>query len=642
MTRGFINKVTELQNWIISVIVTVIFAFRWRTCLPFSGYMPSIAENTDQLDVWARYVIWARDPFSWPISVINGLNFPFYDASIARGPLPFFAIIFKALSKINGIFANFYYFPLVEMIFVFFSAYFTCLMMDSLKSKACLLKLLGATMVGLSFPLLYRSSNYYGVTYFVSYIPFYMGFAYFYLRLFNNTDRKSLFIFIIFIAILTSIFEHYVLFGIYFLLGVCTLCCLVNCIYNNNVKNMLRLKYSAAALTLGFIATLSVVYMLGGNQGDIDYNVIKSASPLLGRFSTDWGYGGGYGGGFHVADVLTLIIPPNYQPLLPAYKWCGPSAVLTELGFPLTTNNLQDGQYEGFSYLGTAAILLACTLAITGIFLFVKKRNKYLSKMSFVHDSSLIMKNELVNYQLMMGLSSVLLFVLSWGYIIHIGGVRINEISTPSLIIAEIWPKFMFVRTMGRLAIPFMLFVTIAIVVMFGRLLNRLTSKTTKAGLVYGLVIMIVIGFHTYEIKGYLEPPQTVVFGNQIASEFGDSDVLIIRKATANKKAIMAVPAIRENEQWLKICYSLAFFAQVPINGFYSGLAVNEEHIKRNRLDTTAIISGKIKNIKERYGNVVIAAPPHVADKIMKLADMPLKGHKLKHKGVVILTLEEF
>ncbi len=633
----FIRKVRKLQNWIISVIVTAVFAFRWRTCLPFSGNMPSIVENTDQLDIWARYVIWAREPFMWPISIVNGLNYPFYDASIARGPLPFFAIIFKVLSKINGVFADFYYFPLVEMIFVFFSAYFTCLLLNSLKSGDYLLKMAGAVMMGLSFPLLYRSSNYYGVTYFVSYIPFYMGFAYFYLRLFTNTDRKSLFIFIIFMAILTSIFEHYVLFGVYFLLGLCTLFCLLNCIYNNNVQNILRLKYSAAALALGFIATLSVVYILG-NQGDIDYNVIRWVSPLVGRFGNAWGYGGGFGGGFHVADVLTLFIPPQYEPLLPGHKWGGPTAILAKIGFPLTTNSLQDGQYEGFSYLGTTAILLACILAIAGIILFVKKRNRYL-KIKFIHDSSLIMKNELISYSLMMGLSSLLLFVLSWGYIIHVGGVRINEIATPSLIIAMLWPKFMFVRTMGRLAIPFMLFVTIAVVVLFGRLLKKVTLKTPKAELIYSIVIMVVIGFHTYEIKGYLEPPQIVVHGNPLACEFADSDVLIIKKVTASKKAIMAVPTIRENPQWLQICYSLAYFTKIPINGFYSGLGVNEAHIKQNALDTTEIISGKIKNIKEMYGDVVIAAPPHVADQIMRLADIPLKCYKLKHKGVVILAI---
>ena len=126
--RVFYSKITGLQNFLISLVITVIFSFRWRTCLPFSGNMPKLVDNTDQLDIWARYVIWAREPFSWPVSVIHGLNFPFYDASITRGPLPFFALIFKGLARINGAFYDLYYFPFVEMVFVFFSTKLTLTM----------------------------------------------------------------------------------------------------------------------------------------------------------------------------------------------------------------------------------------------------------------------------------------------------------------------------------------------------------------------------------------------------------------------------------------------------------------------------------------------------------------------------------
>jgi len=601
--------------------------------------MPSFVENTDQLDVWTRYVIWAREPFSWPISAIHGLNFPFYDASITRGPIPFFALIFKLLSRINVYFSDFYYFPFIEMLFVFFSAYFTCILMDSFKSRDCLLKIAGSVLVGLSFPLLYRSSNYYGVTYFVLYVPLYLGFAYYYKRLYDETDRKSLYMLLIFLSILTLMFEHYVLFGIYFLLLVCLICCIINNIYNNNRVNVQKVIYSATALAGGMISTLIIVYILG-NQGDIDLGTVRSASPLMGRFNTDWGYGGGFGGGFHVADVLTLIIPPKYQPNLASNINYGPSSILTEIGFPLTTNNLQAGQYEGFSYLGTAALVMVCIILIASIFLFLKKRKEYISRIKFIHESSFRMKNELIQFPAMMALSTLLLFILSWGYIIHIGGIRINELATPSFILALMWPKFMFVRSMGRLAIPFMLFITIAVIIIFGKILNVIISKNKPSGIIiYGIIIIAIITCQIYEIRGYLEPPKAVVYGNDLSNEFMESDVLLLKRIVEKKDAIIAVPTIRKNYQWLKICYSLAYLTKVPINGSYSGLGVNQEHLIHDKLDIDNILSGKIRAIVNKYGNIVIAAPPDIAERVMQLTDTPLKLHRLKHQQVVIMTL---
>lgn len=639
MPAGFNIKRNELYSGLISAFVTVIFSMRWKTCLPFSGYMPSLLQNTDQLDVWTRYVIWAREPFQWPISVIHGLNYPFYDASISRGPIPLFAIIFKALSKVSEIFQELYYFPLVEMVFVFLSAYFACKILESYKISHPMLKLAGAVLMGLSFPLLYRSSNYYGVTYFVSYVPLYLGFAYFYKRLYENRDNRSLYIFLLFVIALTMVFEHYVLFGIYFLLLVCVGCCAANYFYSDTRINKGRMAYSAKALLLSMMATLSVVYILG-KQGDIDISTVNAVSPLVGRFSTGWGYGGGFGGGFHVADVLSLVIPPRYQAGIPDYKWCGPDAILTKIGFPITTNDLQDGQYEGFSYLGTATIMIICILTIVGILRMIIGKGRCKTINSFLKESSFVLRNDIFTYSMMMGVSTFLLFILSWGYIIHLGGVRFNEIPTPSLVLAEIWPKFMFVRTMGRLAIPFMLFVTIAAFLAFGLLLNRMTSRKEKTGeYILAIVAFMVITIHVYEIQGYLEPPKSVIYGNELAREFSEKDMTLIRCITEKKEAIIAVPAIRSDDRWLKICYSLKYVTKIPISGFYSGLAVNQEHVRQNAMDIGNIMSGKLKEVTSKYGNIVIVAPPGIADKVEKISDTPLKRYNLEHKGIAILTL---
>lgn len=626
------------QKELISIFVTAIFAFRWRTCLPFSGNMP-LANNTDQLDIWVRYVIWARESFSWPISTVHGLNFPFNDASITRGPMPPFAIFFKGLSKIWVSFSEFYYFIFAELTFVFVSAYFTCLLLELFHEKKVGIKIFGAVLVALSFPMLYRSSNYYGVTFLMCYIPLYLGFAYYYIKIYRNLNIKALLILAVFLAIMASFFEHYVFFGIYFLLVSSLSLCVLNHLCNDNRLNYERIKYTAMALFIGLFFSFSVVYMLG-KQGDLDLKGTNSVSPLTGRGSNQWGYGGGFGGGFHVADVLTLIIPPKYDKNLPDYKWCGPSAYLTKMGFPLTTNSIQDGEYEGFSYLGTTTLGLLLVISIMGIPSLGKRIGSHLRRMRVWREASFRTKNEFLGISAIIGISAFGLFIMSLGYIVHIGGVRFNDIPTPSLILAMLLPKFMFVRTLGRLSIPFMLFITLVVIITAGRQIDRfLTKRSNRIKILYVTIICLLIGSHINEIKGYLEPPKSVIKGNVLAKQFSPNDVQMIQKVTGDKKAIITVPSIRDSEQWLKTCYSLAYSAQIPISGFYSGLAVSAEHINKNRQDVQNVISGNVKNIFDQYGNVAIAVSSKIADQVLKSTDVPLKTYRLENKDLVIMTL---
>jgi hypothetical protein len=320
--------------------------------------------------------------------------------------------------------------------------------------------------------------------------------------------------------------------------------------------------------------------------------------------------------------------------------WCGPSAMLAKIGFPLTTNSLQAGQYEGFSYLGTATLIMMLLMIMASIIIFLRQRKEYFKRMMFFRESSLVLRNELFRYPIMMCMATFFLFILSWGYIVHIAGVRFDGILTPSFLIATIWPKFMFVRTMGRLAIPLMLFVTVAVVVIFGRMMRVAVMKRTVAGgLIFGLVMVAITALHIYEIHGYLEPPGAIVKGDCLAKVFGKDDVAIISEVTGRKKAIIAAPAIRSNDQWLVLCYSLAYYAKIPLNGYYSGLGVNPAYIRQNVMDTEDVMSGKIKSIKARYGNIVIAAPPQIAETIMQSADMPLNLHRMKNQGIVLMTL---
>ena len=632
------SKSSIFQNLLCAFFATSIFSKRWINCLPFSGYMP-VANNTDQLDVWARYLIWAREPFSFPIGVINGMSFPFRDASITRGPIPLFAILFKGLSKIYTPFSEFYYFVLIELLFVFLVAYFTCLLLESFKITSFWLKLLGAVLVSLSFPFLYRSSNYYGITYLMANFPLYLALAYFYIQIYKHPGLKSLVLLAGFLPIF-AFFDYYNLFAAFFLFAVSLCLGLFNYVLNQSKLNRDRIISSASAFILGGILAFTVTFVLGG-EGDL--TVPPGTSPLTARYGEGWGYGGGFGGGFHVADVLTVVIPPEDNESLPPWKGIGPSSYLTKMGFPITTGNLQDGQYEGFAYLGTTTIGILFVLLVIKLLSLVKRHRIYFMKLRLTLTSKIFLVNDLFPLPLIIGISAFMLYILSWGYIIHIGGIRFNNVPTPSLIMAILYPKFMFARSLGRLAIPFMLYITIGTIVYLGRYLGRYMYQASKyRKVLLGSIMIFLVIAHIYEISGYLEPSE-VTYGNEIANVFSKEEGVLVKQLLQGKRALMIAPDIRSGEDpnWLKISYSLAFYSNIPISGIYSGIGIPSEHRKQTDLDIHSILAGNIKEIVDRYGDVAIAVPSDIAKEILSKADISLKYYKLRSQDVTILTLDE-
>ncbi len=249
-----------LQNLFCAFFVTLIFSFRWSNCLPFSGFMPVI-QNTDNLGFWGRYLIYAREPISFPLGTIKNLSFPFQSANITRGSIPLFAFSFKLLSKIFPLFAEFYYFPLVELIAVFAVGYYTCLILDEYKTDFFLIKLLAAVLTSLSFPLLFRSSNYFGATVHVFYFPLYMAFGYYYLLLSKKVNFLSL-LKLLGVFILVGLTEYYVLLALLLILIFCLGFNLWNFWLLKNQLNKQRLILYSLLLIFVVILVFEGVYYL--------------------------------------------------------------------------------------------------------------------------------------------------------------------------------------------------------------------------------------------------------------------------------------------------------------------------------------------------------------------------------------------
>ncbi len=616
-----------------SILVTAVFSIRWQNCLPFSGYMP-LSLNTDQLDILARFLIWAKEPFSIPLGTIKGLTFPFESASITRGPLPLFALIFKGLSKIYPPLSEFNYFVFAELVLVFFTAFFTCRILDLHNIKSIWMKLLGATLVGLSFPLLHRSSIYYGVTFLVVYIPLYTAFAYYYIHIYKYFNIKSILLMAIFIPVL-AFFDYYVLFGIFFMFTVSLPFISLNFLIRRNRTNRKRFYSYIISFMIGTALLFSTISLLG-KQGDL---TVPSQTTLTHRDDVSWGYGGGYGGGFHVADVFALIIPPqDYSEGIPDGRIggpLGPSAYLTKLGFPLTANDLQNGQYEGFTYIGTTTLVILLFLIVVKSVSFFGNRRACIVKfkMNILH--------KIYNFNFSMGwilwISTFALFVFSWGYIIHIGGVRFNSIGTPTLFIAELWNRFLLARSLGRLAIPFMLFFTFFGLILFSRIvLNYMYNCNIVKKTMIIVAIVFLTLFHIFEIRGYLSESK-VVYGNEIIDVFEKEEGNEIRRVLKDKKGLIFAHALRSSRKWIKTCYSLGFHSRIPISGVYSGIAINKNHRVQTIINRQNVKNGNIQEIIELYGDVAFAATCEIAEEIVKKSDVPLKSFIFKNQNVTIL-----
>jgi len=628
-------KSTGAKIFFCSIIVTCIFSIRWGNCLPFSGYTPAF-DDVEDVGYLGRYLIYAGESFNFPLGEILNLSFPFKDANIAIGSLPLFAIPLKLLSKWFPQLITVNYFIFTEIIAVFISAILTGNLFTLFKVRSFLILLLGITLTSLSFPLLYRSSSYFGVTFIVLNTPVYLAFMYAYIRLYYcpNDWKMQL--------LLCSIYSIAALIDYYLLLGICILSCLF-IIFNlceylltKRIDNGKRLAYLVTSIFLGISLSFGIQSIIG-NDKNLESPTI---SLLEGRYKNE-NYGGGLGGGYHVADVLSIFVSPGGDEVEKKGKRCGPESYLKKLGFPMTTEILGNGQNEGFSYIGTTSVIILLLLVTISIYKLKNNWRHILIKAQLRINSNILLKKQLFSILMIAGISTLIVYIISWGYIIHIAGVRLNSIPTPTLIIATFWTKFMFARSIGKLALPFTLFVIFYAVILLNKQFEGyIFSKNPLNRKLTSIVIIFFTIFHVSEIWGYLKKPENIIHGNEITNVFEVNDQMEIKNITENKRAIMVVPEMLNSMNWAKICYALSFYSKIPVSSATIGFPGEPaKHLARYRNDIKLIERGEIQKIVNRYGNIVIAIQPGIAETIMKRSNLALRKQKLINKDVVLLTI---
>src|SRR3989338_1079756 len=640
-----------------AILVTAIFSLRYINCLPFSGKMPIVSyEGSTRL---GSYMIYARESFSFPLGLIKGLTFPYHDADVLiAGSIPLFAIFFKSLSKLYTPLSTVYYFVLVDLLAVFFMAYLAYLLLEKMRVEYFLSKLLGSILCGLSFALLAKSHCDQPLT--VIHFPIYMAFMYYYIKLAEKPSLRCSFAFLS-VFIIAALADPYVLFGISVMASFCilvhfldflftkddikgkkfifilialifgvflsfVLICVLDLIFKRQtIKNKKQI-FILTTLILGILLSFPIIFITSTNTG----------STLMPEITC---IGFGFGGGYHVADVFSLIIPPGE--IYPGNLYP------VKIGHFINTDNLEKGQFSGFVYLGATTIGLIISLLIANLISVLHNIKSYFVKLQLKIASRFYAANFFSPFTII-GIAALMAYIFSLGYVIHVFGFKLNSIIfTPSGILAELWHRLFEIRTLGRLAFPFSLYVIIWTIVSLDRYLNRhrVCSGSIKKIFCAVFVIFLIIS-HIYEIKGYLKPLEATP--NIIMNVFSKEEVSAIKKLLQSKRALFLVPniavthapqyirSVEYSKTWDKICYSLAFYSGIPINS-EDGARVNLQHSVAMQSDASSILNGDIKTITNKHGNIAIASPYKIAKEILERTNVPLSCYKIQNVGILIL-----
>ena len=617
----------------LSAMVAGIFAFRWGNTLPFSGSMP-VLDDIDSISIWAKYLIYAREPLGLPLGKIYGIAFPFAIASLSNSVIALVAMPMKILSKVFPALATFYYLPTVEIVSVFLTGTLAALLIREFGVRKPVVIALGVVLVALSPPVVHRSSHYYGVSLFLPFFPCFLWFGYSYVRTMRTLSWKQAGVLALPVG-LAPLVDPYLSLTLGILYGTALVLHLGQVLLWRDGPSLRRLLLLGSAFALG-LALASVATRSVGNVSKLE-NPPQALTDSLdfNRHTTVWGYGGGYGGGFHVADVLSLLVAPDDAADIPRNKHSGPQALLARLGYPLTNRVLQGGQYEGFAFLGSIAVLILLWLGLLAIFSVFRGRG-------FVGAPGRVSWKETLRESVfgpagVLGACALAAYIFSWGYILHVAGHRFNDILTPAYFVAKLWPKFIYARSLGRLSMPMSQFVLLYAVVVFGRQLEAFAITRKRQAFVFAAIVALV-SLHLVDVWGYLkQSPATR--GDDIVNALSPKDAAAVKSAMYGRRALMLLPGPRAGaDGWCKTAYSLAYHSGIPISGSDTGFGLSTRYQPYFQIDLNAIAEGDFRAVMKRYGNVGFAMSEDLFVKVKPKVNVQMDAVHLQSRGAVILT----
>ena len=306
------------------------------------------------------------------------------------------------------------------------------------------------------------------------------------------------------------------------------------------------------------------------------------------------------GGRYHVADLLS--------PFLPVASGLGTSSLLGALGFPLTTNLLADGQYEGVAYIGTSALLMWSLLAAIWSLSFLNDR--------FGGGTPIVsMKSRLALYSpwKKAGLASLCVFIFSLGYELHILGQAFPSFSgMPAAWIADRFPAVYNIRAQGRLASMLSLFLILEGIRQLSvwceaRSRQSQGDQSKRRDVMAFSIVICLTAIHLAEVSPLLKP--VPVQPSHPIGGWTTDEIAKIKRISSGHDAIMISPGWREGLEWEVRIFSLAYYSVLRSNIYLIARTLPERDARIAR-DLDWIIKGEWDALVEAYGEKILFAIP--------------------------------
>lgn len=566
----------------VAVGIAALFSVRFLNCLPFSGFTRVF--NYETVSTLTSFFIYAREPLSFPLGSIKGLTFPFEDANVGNvGAIPLFAVSFKALGKIFPYFQTFDYFVLLEILSCFLTAFFAQKALVTLGIHRTVFRALGALLMGTSFLLLTRSG--WLQPFCVVAFPLFTAWIYaMSLTLQRGTWRLRQDFGIVSLFPVAALVDNYSLFGILLATSALLVREFFEALFGGLSASWNR--FSRILFFCAFGSALSVLALYATGMFPL---------PPVPRTFTSYDFG--MGGRYHVADLFAPWIP------------VAEASLLGRLDFPLNTDHLGPGQYEGVAYVGTPVLLLWLSLAVGWLFSLRKK----LSAKSRTGEP---IQTRLVLYPpwKKIGLAALVVFAFSLGYeLIVLGQAFPNFSGLPAAWIADRFPAVYNIRAPGRLASLLSLFLIIEGIRLLSiwyekRIFFHPPGRSTRSFYLGLGAIGALAAIHLLEVAPFLRPVPAQPL-HPIGSVFSNEEIGRLRSAASHHDILLISPSVREvDAKWTAEAYSLAYYLGLRSNIYYLA-RTDPDHDVRIARDLYRVTAGDWDALVGEYGRVLFAIP---------------------------------
>lgn len=565
--------------------VTLLFSLRFFDGLPFSGY--SGIFNQESVASLFSFMMFAQEPWSFPLGEIKGLAFPFKDGNIGNvGAIPLFALLFKALGTLFPYFQTFDYFHLINLLSCLLTAFFAQKILLVVGVRHFGFLVLGGLLTGTSMLMFMRTTQPFCIVAF----PIFTAWLYAMLLLLQTSKRKfAQDVAIVSVYPIAALLDSYSLFAILLGTSVVLFHELVEAYLGGSQGSINRSIRLILMCTLGLFLSISALYVIG---------MYPLPSVPVAFTSYDFGMGGRY----HVADLLSPWLPIGSGDMTKLSE----QSVLGRLGFPFTTKLLTAGQAEGAAYIGTSAILIWIFVALN----FLHKR--YVEGRE--SPPSLPSKLKLQAPWRKLGWASLGAFIFSLGYELHILGYSFPNFSgMPGAWLADRLPSIYNIRAPGRLASLLSIFLILEgvrqLAVWCDTRSNQCQYKVSKRfDISVGAMLVGFMVLHLAEINPFLKP--IPVQSSTAVSGWSEEEVARIRRMGQEFNAVLISPSWRKGQEWQTDSYRLAYYLGIRSN-IYLIARTLPDHEARIARDREWVSRGRWDELVDEYGEKILLAIPN-------------------------------